>query len=136
MIKPTTASSTAPPRMKFEVTIHHEQGKSNKRNNNMPSRRWGHSLLLYKDFIYLYGGYTNSNFANSNEALYRLDIRDWGNQEWTKILPEEGEVIPAPRDSHSASIIDKKMYIIGGTKSGRLCEDVFFFDFRKQECKL
>lgn len=122
--------------MKFEVSSHQEPSKSGKRNYNMPSRRWGHSLCIYRDFIYLYGGNTNSNYQNSNEALYRLDKRHWGSQEWVKILPEEGEVIPAPRDTHSVTIIDHKMYIVGGTKAGQHCADVFFYDLRKQECKI
>ena len=119
-----------------EWELHKETQRSNKRSQNMPTKRWGHTLCSYRDYIYLYGGEQKRSYQYSSQAVYRLDVREWGSQEWLKIVPKEGEVIPAARDCHSANIIDKRMYIIGGSKNGEKTNDIFYFDLRLNECKL
>lgn len=118
-----------------EWQVHKEISKTNKRSYNNPTRRWGHTLCSYRDFLYLYGGETKRSFKFSSQAVYRLDVRNWGSTEWQKIVPKDCEVIPAARDCHSANIVRKKMYIIGGSKSGERTNNVFYFDLRLHECK-
>jgi hypothetical protein len=116
--------------------VHQEPMKGGKRSNNQPSKRWGHSVALYRHYLYLFGGSLSNNYYASSQSLYIFDLKAWGESGWDRFLPAENEVCPAARDGHSASIIDSHMFIIGGSKGENLCNEVYSFDLRSQKCTL
>ncbi len=66
--------------------------------------------------------------------MYILDLFT---NEWEDITKQiEGEA-PEPRTSHSAAVIDNKMYIFGGLGSDKsLMNDVHYLDLGKNEFSL
>ena len=101
----------------------------------MPSKRWGHSVCLYRHYLYLFGGSLSNNYYASSQSLYIFDLKAWGESGWDRFLPAENETCPAARDGHSASVIDSFMYIICGSKGDNLCNEVYSFDLRSQKCR-
>ena len=65
-----------------------------------------HTGLKYKERLYIFGGERNTNIGNN--ILYKYDLVS---ELWTAISPN----IDVPKiDSHSAAIIEGKMFIYGG----------------------
>lgn len=122
--------------IKLTWELHREQSKGHKKQVNEPNRRWGHTLCSYNEYLYLYGGETKRSIDNSSEAVYRFDVRKWGQSDWLKIVPLENEYFPVARDSHSANIIDKKMFVVGGSKGKKSTNDVLQFDLRTHKCMI
>jgi len=65
-----------------------------------------HSSIRYGDKFILFGGYDGKNNLNT---IYLYDIVK---ENWS-VKPSTGEV-PRERNGHSASILNDKMYIVGG----------------------
>ena len=64
---------------------------------DLPSKRWGHSAIVYNKTIILFGGrHSTRSLAN----IYYLDI---STMTWNKIEPL-GQIPPA-RDSHSCILV-------------------------------
>lgn len=62
-----------------------------------PSKRWGHSSIIYKNLMIIFGGrHSQRSLAN----LYALNLN---NLTWSKIEPL-GQTPPA-RDSHSSILV-------------------------------
>lgn len=115
--------------------IHQEQYRMKSRGNNQPSKRWGHTCVLYRHYLYLFGGNTSHNYHQSSHSLYSFDLKNWGDTCWEKYLPNENETCPSLRDSHTATVIDNTMFIICGRQNDISINEVFAFDFRSQSCK-
>lgn len=73
-------------------------------------RRSKHTLVAYKDAIYIFGGDNGKQMLND---LIRFDVKDksWGRAFSTGLLKSNP---PAPRYHHSAVIYEKSMFIFGG----------------------
>ncbi|EEC15876.1 lztr-1, putative, partial [Ixodes scapularis] len=72
----------------------------------VPGRRSKHTVVAYKDAIYVFGGDNGKQMLND---LLRFDVRDksWG-RAFTTGSP------PAPRYHHSAVVHEKSMFVFGG----------------------
>lgn len=70
------------------------------------ARRSKHTVVAYKDAIYVFGGDNGKQMLND---LLRFDVRDksWG-RAFTTGCP------PAPRYHHSAVVHEKSMFVFGG----------------------
>jgi N-acetylneuraminic acid mutarotase len=84
---------------------------------DVPSGRAGHSAVVWRDLVYIFGGWNGSETLND---VYTLNLRT---NEWHK-LKCTGEV-PAKRDSHTANLIDNKMIIIGGGDGRKRLNDIY-----------
>lgn len=115
---------------------HQEPARAGKRSNNMPSKRWGHSMVVYRHYVYLFGGSLSNNYSLSSQTVYSFDLKAWGETGWDRYLAPEHECCPSGRDGHSASVIGSCMFIIGGSKGDSQCNEVYSFDFRSLKCTL
>ena len=74
-----------------------------------PSKRWGHSVILYNKSMIIFGG---RHLQRSLSNIYSFDFTTLT---WSKIDPENP---PPARDSHSAVIFNNSdMIIFGGNGS-------------------
>ena len=75
-------------------------------NSPGPARRTGHSAVVYRDRLYVFGG-TDGNYHYNDTWCF-----DFASQSWTELKCVG--YIPAPREGHSACMVDDIMYIFGG----------------------
>ena len=76
-------------------------------SNNI-SPRWGHSCVLYKDNLYIFGGYSNSY----KSSLYKLNLQDIHNITFSKIFYKKSPILNSIKRSLHTSIIYNNNYII------------------------
>jgi hypothetical protein len=75
---------------------------------NYPGRRKGHSAVVYKTSMVMFGGQVHDGEGTNLTFLY-----DFNKAFWDKIAPSPD----LPKlDSHSAFMIDEVMYVYGGFK--------------------
>jgi len=88
--------------------------------SNLPSKT-EHSAVVYKNKMYLFGGYSGDNFTNS---LYAYDF---ATNECTPVLTS-GE-IPSVRSAHIGVVHNDRMYIFGGWNGDEQNNDMYYLDF-------
>jgi len=71
-----------------------------------PPRRTGHSAVVYKERLFIFGG-TDGNYHYNDTWCF-----DWATQSWSELKCVG--YIPAPREGHAACMVDDIMYIFGG----------------------
>ena len=86
-------------------------------NSNFPTRRrYDHTALVYKDKIWIIGGYSN---GLKNDVWNSTDGVNW------EVLENNGSF--DVRNEHSAAVYDDKIWIIGGTTTGsEITNDVMY----------
>ena len=90
-----------------------------------PSKRWGHSVILYNKSMIIFGG---RHLQRSLSNIYSLDFTTLT---WSKIDP--GNPPPA-RDSHSAVIFNNSdMIIFGGNGSTSKLNDLWDFNLEDKK---
>ncbi|XP_017089188.2 kelch domain-containing protein 3 [Drosophila bipectinata] len=72
----------------------------------VPFQRYGHTVVAYKEKIYIWGGRNDENLCN---ALYCFDPKT---AQWSR--PPVTGCLPGARDGHSACVIGNCMFIFGG----------------------
>lgn len=108
----------------------------------IPSARIGHTFTkLNEEKIALFGGVTNSlinpTFLND---LYILHVNNLMMGRWEKIDIEQQNLIPSPRESHSAILRnDQQILIFGGMNGSERLNDTWLLDisdykFTKANC--
>lgn len=75
-------------------------------NPQVPFQRYGHTAVVYKRFVYVWGGRNDEEIC---KILYQFDTRTL---KWS--APKTQGFVPGARDGHSACIIAENMYIFGG----------------------
>mmetsp|Transcript_126958 Transcript_126958/g.367476 ORF Transcript_126958/g.367476 Transcript_126958/m.367476 type:complete len:870 (+) Transcript_126958:2-2611(+) len=85
-----------------------------------PSKRYGQSMVAYKESLYVWGGTHGTNYPTD---MHRFDLcsKQWDYLETTGDLP-------CGRYRHQAMVKDDLMYIVGGSGINRY-GDVFTFHF-------
>ena len=85
--------------------------------SNFYKPRWGHTLNIYKNKAYIFGGYTNKY----KKDLYSLDLSST-NFPTEKIKPQikSKEKINKRVSQHSSIIYNNKLIIYGGKTSNSL----------------
>jgi len=58
----------------------HYNHSKRKIDPNIPSRRWGHTAIVYEKFMYVFGGCGVESDASND--LFRLDCKSY---EWEKL---------------------------------------------------
>ncbi|KXJ23470.1 attractin-like protein 1 [Exaiptasia diaphana] len=74
----------------------------------VPSRRYGHSLIVYNGSLIIYGGTINGKVINQ---LWSFDTIS---RQWTLLLPDRGSDDPIAVSGHTATLVDNKMFVIFG----------------------
>ena len=87
-----------------------------------PSKRWGHSVVLYNNSMIIFGG------RHSHRILSNIYSLDFATLTWSKIEPYSKA--PQARDSHSAIIYNNcDMIIFGGNGVSGKMNDLWNFNF-------
>ncbi|RXG59121.1 Kelch domain-containing protein 3 [Armadillidium vulgare] len=96
--------------MKFSlntsIILRWKRCKCTGKKNSIPFQRYGHTVVAYKNKIYLWGG------RNEVRACNRLYCFDPDTCVWT--TPKVNGTIPVARDGHSACVINGVMYVFAG----------------------
>jgi hypothetical protein len=93
-------------------------------NSNPPTPRYHHSAVVYKDSMFVFGGYTgnlnsNTNLCNKNDLNeYKISSGTWN----TWITDCNG---PVPRAAHGAVVYDHKMVIFAGYDGNSRLNDMW-----------
>jgi len=88
--------------------------------DGMPAKT-EHSAVIYKNKMYLFGGYSGEYFTNS---LYCFDF----DTNVCSAVPATGE-IPPERSAHVGVVYKDKMYVFGGWNGTDQNNDLYSFDF-------
>lgn len=96
-----------------------------KMQGSIPTARYGHSMTLYKNYIYLFGGTSGTDYFN-DFYLFELETRSWV-QLNLKLSP------PLSRYKHSGKVVNDNLLIIGGTNYKTTYYDAWKIDLQTLE---
>lgn len=89
-----------------------------------PNRRYGHTMVAYERQLYVFGGAADNILSND------LHCFDLDSQTWSLVQCDPKSRIPTGRLFHAAAVIDKAMYIFGGTVDNSIrFGEMFKFQF-------
>ncbi|XP_078039424.1 leucine zipper like transcription regulator 1 isoform X1 [Augochlora pura] len=96
------------------------------------ARRSKHTVVAYKDAIYVFGGDNGEKMLND---LLRFDVKE---KSWGRALAAGAR--PAPRYHHSAVVHDSSMFVFGGYtgdihSNSNLTNKNDLFEYRFQTCQ-
>lgn len=95
-------------------------------NQHKPKARACHSLSRITRKLFLYGGY------DGKDSFSDIEIFDTDSQLWT-CVKTVGKITPSPRNAHTATVINKKIYIFGGHYQNYHLNDLYIYDPNKNE---
>ncbi|HVJ64129.1 MAG TPA: kelch repeat-containing protein [Bdellovibrionota bacterium] len=88
-----------------------------------PAARSSHSAGVIDGKLYIFGGYDGSG----KQDLHVYDPSTGANGTWSEVTGFAGSA-PSIRSSHSASVINDKLYIFGGSAAGVNKQDLHVYD--------
>lgn len=93
-------------------------------NNFRPPPLTNHSMSVYKEKIYVFGGvYNNEKVSND---LWEFDVEQ---EKWQQI--QTNGTTPLPVNEHSACVVDDRLYIYGGNDfSGVIYSSLYVLDLK------
>ncbi|KAI5956098.1 KEL2 [Candida margitis] len=93
-------------------------------NNFKPPPLTNHSMSVYKEKIYVFGGvYNNEKVSND---LWEFDAKE---ERWQQI--QTSGTTPLPVNEHSACVVDDRLYIYGGNDfSGVIYSSLYVLDLK------
>ncbi|WAR53921.1 hypothetical protein PtB15_3B430 [Puccinia triticina] len=92
---------------------------------HIPSERTGHTVVTFKDSIYVFGGTDGQYHYNDT---WKLDVATGTWKELDCI-----GYIPLPREGHAATLVDDVMYVLGGRGvDGKDLDDLAAFKISNQ----
>ncbi|KAM5152122.1 kelch domain-containing protein 3-like [Mantella aurantiaca] len=91
-----------------------------------PSNRKGHSAVVYRAAMFIYGGYFDIEGAVEEFWVFYFDT-----QKWSALSPRTRGLGPGPRHGHSSTTHNSAMYLFGGLKNMAEQNDFWRFDFRR-----
>ncbi|KAH9414813.1 hypothetical protein DERP_008654 [Dermatophagoides pteronyssinus] len=98
---------------------------TNFKKDSAPLPRHGHSAIVYKESMYIYGGMSNLNVRN--------DFWSWNfkTKEWNRV--KTNRTNPGVRSFHSAIVVLDSMFIYGGERSnGNHTNELWRYRFANQ----
>ncbi|XP_044293916.1 tip elongation aberrant protein 3-like [Varanus komodoensis] len=90
----------------------------------VPVNRKGHSAVIYRGSMYLYGGYVDFKGASQEFWSLCFDTR-----QWTPVPATLNGGTPGPRHGHSAVVYRNSMYLFGGLMGLNEQKDFWKWDF-------
>ena len=101
--------------------------------NNKPSSRIGHSMVIIESNIYIFGGYIPPNTVYYSN-LYKIDTTDNTSEKITLIGDDSNK--PCGRINHSMVAYGSNIYIFGGTSNGGIfLDDLYKIDTTNNNSK-
>ncbi|KAK9890770.1 hypothetical protein WA026_012115 [Henosepilachna vigintioctopunctata] len=96
-----------------------------------PKGRRGHTALVYKGSMFIYGGYQDLRGSCSELWAFHFDTESW---HLISSCPKggNGDAYPAPRHKHSAIFHDDSLWIYGGMTDLQERSDLWKWDTRKR----
>ncbi|KAG8125212.1 hypothetical protein E2320_020446 [Naja naja] len=90
----------------------------------VPVNRKGHSAVVYRGNMYIYGGYIDIKGASQEFWAFHLDTK-----QWAPLLAASSGNNPGPRHGHSAVVYGNGMYLFGGLMGLSEQKDFWMWDF-------
>lgn len=91
-----------------------------------PCNRKGHSAVVYRAAMFIYGGYFDIEGAVEEFWVFYFDTK-----KWSALSPRTRGLGPGPRHGHSSATHNSAMYLFGGLKNMAEQNDFWRFDFRR-----
>ena len=98
----------------------------------VPPKRWGHTAVLYKDSIFIYGGFNSTGLLNDvweyqlGLVLPSTPLLSEGNR-WSKKNPAGAP--PIPSHYHQATEHEGQMFVFGGFNGRKNLTTIHTYDF-------
>ena len=92
-------------------------------NGEKPSKRTDHSMVLYGNSLFVFGGYDGQNRFGD---LYKCSLAK--SFKW-KLVKTQGESVPLNRFGHCAIVVQHSMIIFGGWNGHDTMDDLYYFSF-------
>jgi N-acetylneuraminic acid mutarotase len=99
-------------------------------DGKLPVELYAHDVTVYQDKLYIIGGFNRSE-SKTSDAIYELSLAP---PYIVKLLAR----MPQPSMNHRAEIVNGKLFILGGSKTGHskdAIDSVVVYDFIKNEIK-
>ena len=96
----------------------------------LPAKMFGHSSVVYKDSLFVSGGY-NVDQDVISDCIHEVQLKPPYTVKLVSKMPE-------PRADHSTVLCDDKILIVGGKKSRAfkdILSSVLSYDIKKNECQ-
>ena len=96
----------------------------------LPARMHSHSSVVYKDSLFVPGGYDADQHVCS-DSIHEVELKP---PHAVKLLSK----MPEPRTSHSTVMCDDNIMIVGGTKTGHYkgnLSSVLSYDIKNNDCQ-
>ncbi|ETE70891.1 hypothetical protein L345_03292, partial [Ophiophagus hannah] len=90
----------------------------------VPVNRKGHSAVVYRGNMYIYGGYIDIKGASQEFWTFHFDTK-----QWAPLLAASSGNSPGPRHGHSAVVYGNGMYLFGGLMGLSEQKDFWMWDF-------
>ncbi|XP_039175301.1 tip elongation aberrant protein 3-like isoform X2 [Crotalus tigris] len=90
----------------------------------VPVNRKGHSAVVYRGNMYIYGGYIDIKGASQEFWTFNFDTKQWAP---VSVASSGGS--PGPRHGHSAVVYSNGMYLFGGLMGLSEQKDFWMWDF-------
>ncbi|KAM9964884.1 hypothetical protein ACTFIW_004676 [Dictyostelium discoideum] len=91
----------------------------------VPEKRWGHSAVVYNDNMVIFGGMGQSVTFYPTILFYNFKSKLWSRVSVKNTVPSQ---VPRGRQYHTCSIINDKLYVLGGYDGAVCPTDMFEFD--------
>ncbi|XP_050538123.1 uncharacterized protein LOC126903731 isoform X2 [Daktulosphaira vitifoliae] len=93
---------------------------------NVPKGRRGHTALVYRNSMIIYGGYRDLKGSSGEMWAFHFDSQTWH-------LLSQGKTTPPARHKHSAIIYGDVMWVYGGMTDLQERSDLWKFDFVRKK---
>ena len=96
----------------------------------LPARMRSHSSVVYKDSLFVTGGYNSDQNVHSN-CIHEVELKP---PHTVKLLSK----MPGPRKSHSTVLCDDSILIVGGSKTVKYKDNlssVLRYDIKNNNCQ-
>lgn len=95
-----------------------------------PLSRRGHTAVLYRDLMAIYGGYQDLKGSTSELWTFHLDSEEWNLEaNGCSGSKTSSTTSPSPRHSHSAVVYGDEMFIYGGMTDLQIKGDFWRWNF-------
>ncbi|NXJ05904.1 GEFF factor, partial [Odontophorus gujanensis] len=92
--------------------------------SSAPTNRRGHSAVVYRGSMYIYGGYIGIRGISQEFWTFHFDT-----SRWLHVATPSHSTGPGPRHGHSAVVYHTAMYLFGGLMGLSEQKDIWQWDF-------
>ncbi|KLO20739.1 galactose oxidase [Schizopora paradoxa] len=96
-----------------------------------PRGRYGHTMSLVKNKLYVFGGQADSIYMNDLWVFDLVSLTRKARWELVNMGPDSDSVGPQRRSGHSSVTVGSRIYIFGGRESQFCYNDTWCFDTEK-----